>query len=69
MYVIHFSILSQNRHKCLADIRADHILTVGLGHVPTECYVLIQIDGTKRRTRSKPVGLEEATEWNELIPL
>jgi hypothetical protein len=49
-------------------IRADHV-TFGVGQAPTECYVLVQFDGTKRRTRSKPVGLEKATEWKELIPL
>ena len=68
MYAIHFSVFLQNRHKSLADIRVDHI-TVGLEQVPAECYVLVQFDGTKRRTGNKPVALEKAAEWKELIPL
>ena len=68
MYAIHFSVILQNHHKCLAGIRVDHI-TVGLEHSPAEGYVLVEFDGTKRRTGNKPVGLEKATEWNELIPL
>lgn len=69
VYAIHLSWFSQNCLKPrLADIRADHI-TVGLGQAPTECYVLVQFDGTKRRSKSKPVGLEKATEWKEVILL
>lgn len=64
----HCSVFSKNCDERLADIRADHI-TVGLGKAPTACYVLVQSDGMKRRTRNKPVGLEKATEWKELIPL
>lgn len=65
--------ISQSFHRIIAnrrltDIRADHI-TVGIRQHPTKCYVLVQFDGTKRRTRNKPIGLEKATEWKELIPL
>ncbi|KAG6369853.1 hypothetical protein JVT61DRAFT_13413 [Boletus reticuloceps] len=50
-------------------IRAEDIVA-GFRGMPVGFYVVVQFDGTKRRTENKPICLHESiVEWDEKIQL
>lgn len=56
-----------DRHH--AGIRAEHIVT-GLERMPIGFCILVEFNGTQRKTKNKPVRVSDNdTEWDDIIVL
>jgi len=60
---------TSNLQVVITRIRAEDV-TAGFKRMPVGLYVLVQFDGTKRRTENKPVRLHDSiVEWDDRIQL
>ena len=68
MYVF-LRVISVNMMLIFVGVRAEDVVT-GLNRMPIGFYVVVQFDGTKRRTINRPVRLHDIiVEWDDKIQM